>query len=81
MALSGVRNSWLIWAMNSDFERRASAAPRSALASRTSSLASSGRAESSARMVRPALLWRSNTPTSSVASQAPAAAGPRITNR
>ena len=45
MALSGVRNSWLIWARNSDLERTASAAPRSALASRTSSLASTGRAD------------------------------------
>ena len=51
-AFSGVRSSWLIWAMNSDLARSASIAPRSALASRTISLASTGRVDFRARMAR-----------------------------
>ena len=75
-AFSGVRNSWLIWAMNSDLARSASMAPRSALARRTISLASMGRVDLSARMARAALAWRSKAPTNSAASQPPPAPGP-----
>ena len=78
-AFSGVRSSWLIWAMNSDLERSASIAPRSALASRTISRASTGRVDFSARMARAAFAWRSKLPTNRAASQRAANAGPSMT--